>query len=502
MLRVDADASNPLSWDGFFVRSDRLTLPKRRACGGRLAAAALAVALATIVAPAVAQEPLPTPPPELQPSSNDAEQATRFRLADLQSIALRNNPTLAQASAAIAMQRGVWQQVGLYPNPQLGYLRTDNSAGSQPQTNGIFVAQEFVTAHKRQLARAVEAREIERLRWEWEAQRGRVFNDLQVRYYEVLGAQEQLAIAQHLLRLAEEGVAAVERQLKTHLASRPDALQARIQLSSLRMVLRDAESRHLAAWRQLAVIVGLPNLEPAPLDGRLDEPTPEYTLEDTWPKLAAGSPQLRAAQLEVQHARREIANERAQPVPNITLQTVVERDRVSQSTAASTLVSLPVPLFNRNQGNISRAYAELREAELEVARVELVLRDQLVDSLRRFTAAKYRVEEYRQHVLPNAQENLDLVQAGTREGQFNLFQLLTARQTYAHAHLGYVEALTELQKTAVEIEGLQLTGGLNPATLGTAIQLSPGVSRQGLLNQVQEGASKPALPGAVQSISP
>jgi cobalt-zinc-cadmium efflux system outer membrane protein len=458
-------------------------------------------------APLAAQERLPQPAITQAPPVERAETKTQARrritLHELEALALQYNPTMAQASAAIAMQRGTWQQAGLYPNPQVGYVRTDNSQALQQQTNGMFAAQEFVTAHKLQLAQAVEAREIERLRWEWHAQRLRVLNDMTIRYYEVLGAQEQLAIAEHLLRLAEAGIEAVERQLKAQLASRPDLLQARIQLSSLRIVHRDARARYQAAWLQLATIIGIANFEPLELDGRLDTPVPEFTLEELMQQLLADSPQLRAAEMEVAHARQGIASARAQPIPNITLQTVVENDRVAQSTSASTLVALPVPLFNRNQGNINRAYADLREAEGEVARVRLVLRDQLADSFRRYSTARYRVDEYRQQVLPSAKENLELVQTGAREGQFNLFQLLTARQTYAHANLGYVEALTELQKVTVEIQGLQLTGGLNPATLGTAIQMgSGGVNRQGLLNQVQEGATKQALPGALQSLGP
>jgi cobalt-zinc-cadmium efflux system outer membrane protein len=450
----------------------------------------------------VAQEVVPLPNSEARNQSASSEQPRFLRLSDLENLALRYNPTMAQASAAIAMQQGTWQQAGLYPNPQVGYVRTDNSQSSQAQTNGFFAAQEFVTAHKLQLARAVEAQEIERLRWEWQAQRGRVLNDLKVRFYEVLGAQEQLAIAEHLLKLAEEGVQAVERQLKIQLASRPDALQARIQLSQLRMVRKDAQARYEAAWVQLTTIVGLPNMGRVGLEGRLDDPVPNLDMEASLEQLLAASPQLHAAQVEVQHARQEIASARAQRIPNVTVQTVVERDRVAQSTSASTLIALPVPFFNRNQGNINRAFADLREAEGEVARVRLVLRDQLADSFRRYMTARYRVDEFRQQVLPSARENLELVQAGSREGQFNLFQLLTARQTYAHAQLGYVESLTELQKVAVEIQGLQLTGGLNPATLGTAIQTGGGVSRQGLLNQAQEGATKQVLPGALQSLGP
>jgi hypothetical protein len=80
---------------------------------------------------------------------------------------------------------------------------------------------------------------------------------------------------------------------------------------------------------------------------------------------------------------------------------------------------------------------------------------------------------------------------------------LTARQTYFQSSLAYVEALVELRKTRVEIDGLMLTGGLNPATIGAALQSQPGMTnrQQRLLNQVQEGASKQILPPALQTSS-
>ena len=134
-------------------------------------------------------------------------------LSDLEEMALTGNPTLAQATAAIAQQRGTWRQVGLYPNPLAGYIRSDAPAGQQ-RTNGLFLSQEIVTAKKRQLSRAVEAREIQRLSWEQEAQRQRVLNDLRIRYYEVLGAQQAILISRDLLGVAEEGVRIADELLK------------------------------------------------------------------------------------------------------------------------------------------------------------------------------------------------------------------------------------------------------------------------------------------------
>jgi outer membrane protein, heavy metal efflux system len=426
-----------------------------------------------------------------------------WRLEDLESIALRYNPTLAQATAAIQQQQGIWQQVGLYPNPQAGYLRADSN-DPQNRNNGLFASQEIVTAKKLQLNRAVEAQEVARLRLEQEAQRQRVLNDLRIRYYELLGAQQAVAISTELHRLTDQGLSAAESLFKAQGASRPDVLQARIQRNAARVTLQDARFRYDAAWQQLTNVVGRPDLERLPIDGRLDTPTKQIEWDQALGELLQLSPQVRAADSRILHARRELAREQAQPIPNVTAQMVAEFDRATNATTVSTLLAGPIPIFNRNQGNISHAMADIREAVAESERVRLVLRDQLADTFRRYQAARFQVERLRQEILADAQENLELVTAGQKQGEFNLFQLLLARQTYSQSQLTYVESLTELQKVAVEMDGLQLTGGLNPAALGAAVQtLGAGAGRQkALLNQLQESNTKQLLPPALQAVGP
>ncbi|HEX4131430.1 MAG TPA: TolC family protein [Pirellulales bacterium] len=218
--------------------------------------------------------------------------------------------------------------------------------------------------------------------------------------------------------------------------------------------------------------------------------------------LLQASPQLRAAEVRLGHARAEPRREQAQPIPNLTVQTVTEYDKTTGSTNVSTLLALPVPLYNRNQGNIFHAYADIREAQAEIERVRLVLRDTLAASFRRYEVVRNSVEQLRSEILTDAKENLDLTTAGYKAGEFDFARVLAARQTYFQSNLSYVESLAELRKIVVEIEGLQLTGGLNPATLGTAIQSQGGFRQQGLLNQLQDSATKQILPPAVQAATP
>ena len=222
--------------------------------------------------------------------------ATRMTLADLESLALSNNPTLEQAAAGVEVERGSFQQAGLYPNPQIGYVNGTSNRSSVTQSNGAFYSQEFVTAGKLKKAQAWEANEVNKVAWDLEAQRTRVLTDVKIRYYDVLGAQHSVMTLKKLEGIAERGLETVRRLLDAKNATRVDMLQAKIQLETMRASLDEATERHSAGWQQLVNVIGLPDLEPTLLDGKLDRDLPTLDLRASWEKLLAGSPQLRSAE--------------------------------------------------------------------------------------------------------------------------------------------------------------------------------------------------------------
>lgn len=272
-------------------------------------------------------------------------------------------------------------------------------------------------------------------------------------------------------------------------------------MNTVRLNLREAEHRYDSAWGALAILIGVPDLDRAPVAGELETATDGLTWEECWAQLEKNSPQMQAALTRVQFARSELTRESVEAIPNVSVQVVAERDRATNSSTVSTLLSVPVPVFNRNQGNIYRAQAEIRQANSEVERVRLVLQDLLTEAFRRYKTARDQVSSLRDDILPDAKETLQLTTQGYKQGEFGILEVLSVRQTYFESSLAYVEALTELQKVSTEINGLQLTGGLNPAEIGTAIQgAGGGVSRQrAALNNLQESTSRRLLPAAVQT---
>ena len=450
--------------------------------------------------PAPAEVNVPSVPhSESVATSHAMSVAHELSLTDLEALALQNNPTVAQAQAGIEVEQGTYRQAGLYPNPQVGYLNGTASNAAVKQSNGVFLSQEFVTAHKLDLDQQASSQEVKRLQWDREAQCMRVLNDLKIRYYEVLGAQEAIAVSQRLEKIAAENLRVAERLFDAKQGTRSDVLQAKVQLETVRLNLEDAEYRHAAAWEQLATIIGTSPMQPVPLVGDLAGEIPHLDLESCWQELLSRSPQLRSTESELDHGWAVYRLARAQAIPNVTLQSVVEYDKATQATTASTLVALPLPLYNRNQGNIDKALADVRTDQAEICRVRLVLRDQLADSFRRYKTSLRQTERLKQAILPNTEENLKLATQLYIAGETAFAPVLTAQQSYFESQMAYVEAQTELHKVVTEINGLQLTGGLNPAAIGSAIQTQPGGSAQrqrALLNEVQDRAAKQLLPAA------
>lgn len=452
------------------------------------------------------------PPPARLEERADADTASEpalggqpLTLDQLEQLALTRNPTIPQAAALVQQQQGLRRQASLYPNPVAGYLRSDADKSGQSQTDGVFLSQEFVTAGKLRLARAQGGQEVVWRNWQLNAQQIRVLNDVRIRFHELLGARAAVRAAEELLHLAEEGVRTAEQLLKEKQGTRPDVLQAEIQLSLARTALQDAEYRQGGAVRQLANVVGVANLPPAAVTGSLEEDVPELDWQTSLQQLLDSSPLLKAQEAEIRSEQYALRLARAQAVPNVNVQVVAQRDHIMQYSNVTTLISMPLPLFNRNQGNIVNIEGILRQEQREYERLRLALSDQLAGSFRSYLTLRAQADRLRKEVLPRAKENLALTTQGYKLRRLDFPRVLTARQMYSQAKLGYIDTMTELHKVLVEIKGLQLTGGLNPTEVGTALQTTPGAGTTGLrgvvLQQLQEqrGTAARNLPGAVQA---
>lgn len=414
--------------------------------------------------PATAEQPDQAPKADTPPAPSVFEELVvgeGMTLAKLEELALQNNPTLRQAGFAVQQSEGNWVQVGLYPNPVVGYqgeeINDDGTAGKQ----GIFATQTIVTADKLEWNRAAASWDVEQTRWQADAQRWAIVNSVRVQFYAVLAAQRTITVAEDLLEIVQQGLTAAQELQKAGQVPETDVLQARLELNAVQIILRTARKQEAGARRELAALLGIPELPPGPLGGELDKAMPEVEYEQEWHRIASQSPALQFVKAQVQQAKTQLQREFVQPIPDIQLQGNALNDYSQNRPVYGLQVGLMLPIFNRNQGNISAAQAALHQAVENVQRLELTLRQQLAQAVQRYEVAQTQVQLFRDEILPTAQEALQLTTQGYRAGEVSFLRVLTVRRTYVENQISYINALQELQSAYVDIEGLLIVGGLN-----------------------------------------
>jgi cobalt-zinc-cadmium efflux system outer membrane protein len=329
----------------------------------------------------------------------------------------------------------------------------------------MYLRQQIVTANKLGLNRAVVSHEVQQAEWKIQMQRQRILNDVRSRAYEALAAQQTMAIAEELVGIGQTAVDVAERLHKAQETSQVDVLQARVEANSAKLQLAAAQKTHAAAWRRLALVVGVPGMQPSSLTDSLDGNLPDLSWDDTSAALLSQSPQLAHAYSGVERAQWAVARACAGRTPNVETQAAVRYNDDSSDTTLSLQVGVPLMIFNRNQGNIMKANAELAAAQREVERIELALQDRLAEVFREYDIAREQVKQYQHDILPYAKQSLELTRTGYEQGAFSYLTLLTSQQTFARTNLAYIGRLRELWLASVQIDGLLLSGGLQAPQL-------------------------------------
>ncbi len=413
------------------------------------------------VQPVDYQEEVPTTSEPAEVAEGTANGA--LSLAEVEEMALQGNPALAVAAARIDAARGNWVQVGLKPNPTIGYSGQQLGSGGEAEQQGAFVGQEFITGGKLGLNREIAAWEVRRAENEWEAFRLRVLTDVRVAFYEVLVAQRRRELTTELVRISDQAVKAAQALFEGEEVSEADPLRARVEADTARILLQNAINEHVAAWRRLAALVGAPEMELRRVAGELHPDAMELTWEESLARLLEESPELAAAQADVEAAHWAVERAYAQVIPDVDVQAVVQDDRSTGSSNANLQITLPLPLWNRNQGGIQRAFAQAVAAEMAVDRLRLDLQSRLAAAFQRYRTAHNQVREYSKPggIIANSQRTLELIRSGYQAEEFGILDLLTAQRTFFQTNLAYLDALRELAAATMEIRGLLLRGSLS-----------------------------------------
>ena len=299
-----------------------------------------------------------------QPASSGRAGVT---LAELEKLALENNPTMRAAQARIDAARGRARQAGAWPNPTVGVsieeqpFRETDPHGS----TGIFAEQTILLGGKLRLGRAVFDRTADRNQSELELQRQRVVSTVRRVFFQSLTVDRRIEVQERLAALASEAVSITAQLFNVGAADRPDFLESEIEARRVQLDLNAAKNRSVALRQHLAAVVGSADVAGRSLSGSVEEALPEIVRATALRTLLDESPQIRAARAEVARTQALTALARRETFPDLFLRGGVANHRERSEADGRAIgwegaieAGVTIPLFNRNAGGVAAARAD------------------------------------------------------------------------------------------------------------------------------------------------
>jgi len=409
-----------------------------------------------------------TDPAAPVPASSVAA-TNRLTLEGAIRLALDGNPELRAASGRIDAATGRAYQAKLWSNPELTLSAEDwpvnGGGGFSDSKQTVGVAQIFPFAGKKKLDRQIGESGVLRSEAEMNLLRLELVRDVKVAFYQILAAERLVEVESELVKVAESSAATARKRVAAGAAADQEQLRAEIPLEQARAELSGFQRELVAARQTLAMLLGRPDLSEASVAGSLAD-TGSVALLDQGPEQwLASHPSVVAVKTGRDRAELELRRTRLEPYPDVRMGVAGGRIGETDQSIIQLGFSVPLPIIDRSKGKKQEAQANVRIAEANQVAVEQRLLRSWGTASRRYRTAIEQVANYRERILPKANEALRLVQSGFEQGKFGFIDLLDTQRTTAEVRLAYQQKLLELHVAQAELESLLVRnpGGTEPS---------------------------------------
>lgn len=376
---------------------------------------------------------------------------------------LAQNPQIQSYKARVMAAEGHRLQESLMPNPE-AVFEAENFGGDSPRDGldaaeyTLGVEQQVEIAGKRSKREQVAAIEKQQASQEALAAIQATLARTKAAYMRVAIAQERLSLAEKRVVLADKTHTTVKNRISVAKSADIQHTKADIEVSAAEVEQRKAVKELDIARTELANFMGASMLDAGistDLTSLPDIPEREalmHALEQT--------PMSVLSQLAIMRENSALDLARANGVADPTFGVGVRRYSEDDGTAFLASVSMPINIFDRNQGKIAEAKANLLAAESDRQAQHLHLIRQAEELLQMLISAREDVLAYQDGLLPSAKKAYSQAEEGFERGAFSFLDLLDAQRTLFDVQERHLEALAAFHETKSKID--ILTGAYAP----------------------------------------
>ena len=371
-------------------------------------------------------------------------------------IALVKNPELRAVALELDAAEARIKQAGLWSNPTFE-AETENFSGDNPgfsrSENTFSITQPFLLGGKIKYQKNVAEKEKEILQLHYEAAKRDLILKVEEAVYEILLAQKNLAYAIEAQTIAEYLYDFITKKVARKDSS-PQRLSAEIEFSQTELEVMNAEKSLEIARKNLTVLWGGPEVLLGECKGDLDRKfnVPEYN--EIKKCLLENNPEIKAIALQEERGDFLLRSAKAERIPDVDLGFGVRRFEEDDTYSFVAGFSIPLPLFNRNQGSIQEALVNQKKAEVDGDVVTNHLLFELNEAYRTFKTAVHQVDVFKNTILPKTESYFALTEESYNGGALEYLEVLEAKRTLIETKKRYVESLKTLQGSVAKLERL------------------------------------------------
>ncbi|MGJ7509875.1 TolC family protein [Variovorax sp. GT1P44] len=405
---------------------------------------------ATLFSPFVSQAQPALPPSALgqSPAAADASSGS-LTLDQALAFAVAKSPLLAASERELEATQGAVQQAGALRNPELSALLEDTNKETRTTTGVVSFPIELGGKRAARVAAAERGQDVARA--ELSNAKAQLKSTVIAAFFAVMVAQERVRLASGSAEIALQGADVTARRVAAGKISPVDETRAQVEMANAQLELSEAKAELFNARQTLAAQWGAAAPHFTEARGDLDNLPARASAESLQGELLQ-SPSLRTSRMELDRRRALVDVENSKRYSDVTLSVGAKRDNELGRTQAVVGVSVPLPFFDRNQGNVYEATKRVEKAEEEYQYAQIRLANELSSASKQLEVSRASAQTLKTTVLPAAQRAHDAATKGFEAGKFGFLDVLDAQRSLLQARVRYLGALASSYQAATTID--------------------------------------------------
>lgn len=383
-------------------------------------------------------------------------------LNELIGIAIENNKDLQAARFAVQQAQARLIQAGLRPNPRLDLTTTNDLLfGNYGEyAAGVGIGQPFSLTHRLARQQDVARVDIDRITAETLDSERRLAGAVAAAYYRAVSLTQQSSARDRLIDIDRHLAEVSRRRFRAAEVSEIDVNVAQLEMLRLQQERALLRNEQLAQIAQLNQLLGRTSFEPLNLGDTLPNTAATAALSELREGAFARRPDLRAAKLAAARATADQELARAQRWEDINVSLGVDQSRLvldngprqSTSRALGISVSIPLPLFNKNQGRIAETRAVQSQADAQVDALKLNIANEVAGAFAEAGRLRQIADEFARDLLPVSERNVRLAQKGYAEGLVTLAEVVQVQRQQGDITVASLNSLDQYWQAWVRLQ--------------------------------------------------